>query len=114
MQENARSGLDLASLANPFNMLDLNDSIIGHVSGRSTDIGQIISGPQNAIVLTGAPSIGKSTLIRYLQLQSGREWSWRNELLGLYDELPTWTSPVSHSDLAMPDNPANAPRLLNG
>ncbi len=85
MQENVPSQLDLVSLNNPFNMLDPNDVIIGHVSGRSADIGQIISSPQNAIVLAGAPSIGKSMLIRYLQAQPSTGWSWRNELLGLYD-----------------------------
>lgn len=85
MQENVPSQLDLFSFHNPFDVQDLNDSIIGRVSGRSTDIGQIISSRQNAIVLAGAPHIGKSTLIRYLQIQPDTRWAWRNELRGVYD-----------------------------
>lgn len=113
MQENIRSELDLVSLNNPFNMLDLNDSIVGHVSGRSTDIGQIISSPQNAVVLTGAPSIGKSALIRYLQLQPGREWSWRNELLELYDHQKINSTHFVQIDLAHLEDIEDKNDLLN-
>jgi Transcriptional regulatory protein, C terminal len=113
MQENVPSEQDLVSLNNPFNMLDLSDSIIGHVSGRSTDIGQIISSPQNAIVLAGAPSIGKSTLLRYLQLQPGTGWSWRNELLGLIDHQKINSTHFVQIDLAHLEGIEDKNDLLN-
>ncbi len=100
MQENISSRLDLVTLNNPFNMLDVKDGIIGHVSGRSTDIGQIISSQQNAIVLAGAPSIGKSTLIRYLQLQPDKGWSWRDEISGFFDQKKLSTTHFVQIDLA--------------
>ncbi len=74
------------SLDNPFsNITDFSDLVVDHVSGRSIDIAEILAGTQNAILLSGAPSIGKSTLVRYLQ-HSPQGWSWRNELAGLYDQ----------------------------
>lgn len=93
MQSNFSPQPDLASVNNPFNRLDGHDSIIGHVSGRSTDIRQIVFSNQSAIVLAGAPSIGKSTLIRYLQIEPGVEWSWRDELAGSY---PHRKLPLTH------------------
>jgi len=42
---------------------------------------------QSAIFLVGTPHIGKSTLIRYLQQPSDTEWSWRNELADLGNQL---------------------------
>src|SRR5438874_6085437 len=69
------------TLRNPFNTMDTPEVITSHVSGRSTDTIQIISGGQSAIVLAGAPYIGKTALIRYLQLPLDTEWSWRNELM---------------------------------
>jgi len=69
------------TLPNPFlRVNDLSEGITGHISGRSADITYIITGMQSAILLMGAPSIGKSTLIRYLQRLPNVEWSWRNEL----------------------------------
>ena len=68
------------SLPNPFNV---TEGIIGRASGRSTDIIQIITGGQSALILTGAPRIGKTTLIRYLYGSPGSRWSWRNELVSL-------------------------------
>ncbi|HEY4383405.1 MAG TPA: winged helix-turn-helix domain-containing protein, partial [Ktedonobacteraceae bacterium] len=50
-----------------------------HVTGRSTDILEIVTGSQSAIILTGAPRIGKTALIRYLQIQPQDIWSWRKE-----------------------------------
>jgi hypothetical protein len=72
------------ALPNPFRLIDTNRAITGHISGRNTDIRNIIISSQSAIVLTGAPLIGKSTLIRYLNetLQGHHTtatWSWRNE-----------------------------------
>src|SRR5260221_12742944 len=113
MQENFPSQLDLVSLNNPFNLLDLNNHIIGHVSGRSTDIVQIISSPQSAIVLAGAPSIGKSTLIRYLQLPTNTGWSWRNELLGLYDHQKINSTHFVQIDLAHLEDIEDKNDLLN-
>jgi Transcriptional regulatory protein, C terminal len=67
------------SLLNPFT--DEQPHVIaGHVSCRSTEIRDIIAGRQNALILAGRPNIGKSTLIRYLQLPPTALWSWRNEL----------------------------------
>ncbi len=66
---------------------DTSDAIIGRVSGRRTDITRIIMNEQSAIFLVGTPHIGKSTLIRYLQQPSDTEWSWRNELADLGNQL---------------------------
>src|SRR5579863_351924 len=71
------------SIPNPFsNMRDANDVITGHVSGRKADIIELVMGGQSAVILAGAPSIGKSTIIRYLQRPPGNDWSWRDELAG--------------------------------
>lgn len=75
------------TLPNPFNILDKSDIITSHVSGRSADIIEIITGGQSAIVLAGAPGIGKSALIHYLKRLPDSEWSWRNELIDLSDQL---------------------------
>jgi len=66
---------------------DLSEAVTSHVSGRSTDIASIIMGAQSAIILAGAPNIGKSALIRYLQSPPNSGWSWRDELTGLRDQL---------------------------
>ena len=66
---------------------DLSEAVTSHVSGRSTDIASIIMGAQSAIILAGAPNIGKSALIRYLQSPPNIGWSWRDELTGLRDQL---------------------------
>ena len=69
------------SIPNPFsNIRDANDVITGNVSGRKADIIELVMGGQSAVILAGAPRIGKSTLIRYLQRPVGHEWSWRDEL----------------------------------
>lgn len=66
------------SLANPFT--DNQARVIsGRVSCRSIEIRDIIASEQNALILAGRPKIGKSTLIRYLQLPP-TWWSWRDEL----------------------------------
>jgi hypothetical protein len=66
---------------------DLSEAVTSHVSGRSTDIASIIMGAQSAIILAGAPNIGKSALIRYLQSPPNIGWSWRDELTELRDQL---------------------------
>jgi hypothetical protein len=69
------------TLPNPFlRATEPAESITGHVSGRAADIAFLITGSQSAIILIGAPSIGKSTLIRYLKRSPDVEWSWRKEL----------------------------------
>ncbi len=66
---------------NPFQgSLETGEMITSHVSGRSADIREIILGGQGAIIVSGAPRIGKTSLIRYLQRPLSAEWSWRNEL----------------------------------
>jgi hypothetical protein len=78
------SQLNWEALPNPFRLTDTNKAITGHVSGRNTDIRNIIIGNQSAIFLTGAPLIGKTTLIRHLN-ETFQEhcttstWSWRDE-----------------------------------
>lgn len=72
------------SLSNPFTD-DRREIIAGHVSCRSIEINDIIAGRQNALILAGTPNIGKSTLIRYLNLPPTALWSWRNELEAAHD-----------------------------
>ncbi len=64
-----------------------SEAVTSQVSGRSTDIASIVMGAQSAIILAGAPNIGKSALIRYLQSPPDIGWSWRNELTDLRDQL---------------------------
>jgi hypothetical protein len=69
-------------LPNPFFYHDtnVNSGIIGQISGRSRDIVTIIYNDQNAIILSGAPRIGKSALLRYLQTPlQPQAYSWRQE-----------------------------------
>jgi len=75
------------TLRNPFqSMPDTTEIITSQISGRSADIREIILGGQSAIILSGAPHIGKTALIRYLQRPPDAEWSWRNELAYLADD----------------------------
>ncbi|MGH2494315.1 MAG: hypothetical protein ACRDIV_06375, partial [Ktedonobacteraceae bacterium] len=56
------------TLPNPFRgRREIGEMIIGHVSGRSGDIQEIVMGGQGGIILSGAPRIGKTSLVRYLQ-----------------------------------------------
>lgn len=75
---------------NPFVQSSSDESIIGQISGRANDIVQIITGSQNAIILSGASRIGKTTLVRYLcNKHKDGYWPWRKELerLGVADFL---------------------------
>lgn len=67
------------TLSNPFPHTDTSDVMLGHATGRSTDILSIITSAQSAFILTGAPLIGKTAFIRYLKGMPGDEWSWRQE-----------------------------------
>ena len=92
---------DWSTLPNPFSRIttqsliefppekgaDTSEIITGHVSGRSTDIIDIVTGVQSAILMIGASHIGKSTLLRYLARAPQSEWSWRDELAELRDQL---------------------------
>lgn len=63
------------------------EMLSGYVSGRLPEIRDIIVGRQSAFILSGAPHIGKSTLIHYLAL-STQHWSWRNEFSpGIREQL---------------------------
>lgn len=69
-------------LPNPFFYNDTNASsgIVGRISGRSRDIVNIIYNDQSAIILSGAPRIGKTALLRYLQTTlQPQAYSWRQE-----------------------------------
>ena len=68
----------MKAFSNPFS-ID-RPEVAGHVSCRNTEIEEIVTGSQNAIILAGTPTIGKSTLIHYLTLPPSASWSWRNEL----------------------------------
>lgn len=113
MQEDVSSQFNLSTLSNPFDVLDARGNILGHISGRSTDIRQIISDWQNAIVLTGAPTIGKSTLITYLQLPLCAEWSWRNELADSFDQRKLDNTHFVQIDLAHLEGIEDKNDLLN-
>lgn len=87
------------SLSNPFTD-DRSQIIAGRVSCRSIEIHDIIASRQSALILAGRPNIGKSTLIRYLQLSPTASWSWRNELEeGLYNRKTLDTIHFAQIDL---------------
>jgi len=74
-------------VSNVGGIIDTSEAITGHVSCRRTDITKIIMDEQSAIFLVGTPGIGRSTLIRYLQRSPEKEWTWREELIDLNDQL---------------------------
>jgi len=92
------------TLPNPFFYNDTNASsgIIGRVSGRSKDIMNIIYNDQSAIILSGAPRIGKTGLLRYLQTslqpQSG-SWCQEEDLVYLLDHKTLSTTYFVQIDL---------------
>lgn len=76
------------TLLNPFFYSDtkVSSGIIGRVSGRSKDIMNIIYNDQSAIILSGAPRIGKTALLQYLQTSlqpQGYSWRREDELISL-------------------------------
>src|SRR5947209_1417148 len=102
-----------AALVNPFlNVTDTYDVITGRVSGRRSDIAEIITGGPSAILLAGAPSIGKSALIRYLQ-RTPEQWSWRNELQGLGAQLNLQDIRFAQIDLVTLEGIEHPKELLN-
>jgi hypothetical protein len=101
------------TLLNPFQVTDTSDIITGHVSGRSTDITKIISGGQSALILAGAPYIGKSALIRYLACPPGREWTWRKELKALNTQIKLDETYFIQVNLAPNEDIKSKERLLS-
>jgi hypothetical protein len=91
-------------LPNPFSYHDttMRKGIIGHVSGRSRDIVNIIYNDQSALILSGAPRIGKSALLRYLQTPPQPQgYSWRQEpaIVSLLDQKTLATTHFVQIDL---------------
>jgi hypothetical protein len=75
-------------LPNPFiNNMGAFEITNGHISGRRTDIARIVVSGPRAFIILGAPSLGKSTLIHYLQSSPQPAWSWRDELGDLQGQL---------------------------
>ncbi len=113
------SGLKWQTILNPFlkkitkqSVSTVNEVITGRVSGRSTDITEIVISGQGAIILTGAPHIGKSTLIHYLQRRPGN-WSWRDELAGLRNQLQLDEIHFMEVDLTPSESIENTKKLLD-
>jgi hypothetical protein len=102
-----------STLLNPFQVTDTSDIITGHVSGRSTDITKIISGGQSALILAGAPYIGKSALIRYLAGPPEREWTWRKELKALKTQIHLDETYFIQVNLAPNEDIKSKERLLS-
>jgi Transcriptional regulatory protein, C terminal len=101
------------TLPNPFNnFMGTSEPITGHVSGRSKDIIKIITGGQSAIIVTGAPRIGKSALVRDLQRPPHAEWSWRNELADYRDLLKPDDIHFVQIDLTPLEDSENVDQLL--
>src|SRR6185312_7310455 len=112
------------SLTNPFNIqppsapsmesnITASEAIIGHVSGRVTDIAEVITGVQSAIILAGAPGMGKTTLIRYLQSRPDARWSWRDELANFRDQFRLNDIHFVHIDLRRMEGIQNAKEFYN-
>lgn len=100
------------SITNPFLNIETSEAITGQVSGRSADITEIITQDQNAIILAGAPDIGKSSLMRYLQRSPTHDWSWRNELAFLRDQLKLEDIHFVQMNLAPLEDIEDAGKLL--
>lgn len=104
----------IPQLSNPFDILDTRGSIIGHISGRKTDIAAIVGGKPRAIILAGAPNIGKSMLISYLERSAAADWSWRNELASDYPPEKLKHTYFIQVDLAHLEGIEDKDDLLNG
>jgi hypothetical protein len=102
------------TLPNPFqSVTDKSEVAAGHVSGRNRDISKIINSTQSAILLTGAPYIGKSALIRYLQRSPEAEWSWRKEIETSFDEEDLNNIHFVSVDLTLLEDIGSEDELLN-
>ncbi len=95
--------------SNPFSYHEttIHSGIIGHISGRSRDIVAILYNDQSALILSGAPRIGKSALLRYLQTSlQPQAFSWRQEpaIVSLLDQKTLNTTHFVQIDLVPVEN----------
>lgn len=104
---------DWKILRNPFQGLpETGEMISSHVSGRKADIQEIITAGQSAIILAGAPRIGKTSLIRYLLRPATVLWSWRDELEDLRSYLDLNEISFTQIDLSQLEGVTDADALL--
>src|SRR5260370_19387177 len=104
---------DWKTLRNPFQGLpESGEMITSHVSGRKEDIQEIITAGQSAIILAGAPRIGKTSLIRYLLRPATALWSWRDELEDLRSYLDLNEVRFTQIDLSQLEGVTDANELL--
>jgi hypothetical protein len=104
---------DWKTLRNPFQGLpESGEMITSHVSGRKEDIQEIITAGQSAIILAGAPRIGKTSLIRYLLRPPTAKWSWRDELEDLRSYFDLNEVSFTQIDLSQLEGVTNADDLL--
>ncbi len=101
------------SLRNPFQgKPETGEMITSRVSGRKADIEEIISEGQSAIILAGAPHIGKTSLIRFLLRPATAQWSWRNELDDLRSYIDLDEINFTQIDLSQFEGVTNSDDLL--
>ncbi len=101
------------TLRNPFQgRPETGEMITSRVSGRKADIEEIISEGQSAIILAGAPHIGKTSLIRYLLRPATAKWSWRNELVDLRTYIELDEICFTQIDLSQLEGVTNVDNLL--
>jgi hypothetical protein len=104
---------DWKILRNPFQGLpESGEMVTSHVSGRKADIQEIITEGQSAIILAGAPHIGKTSLIRYLLRPPTAKWSWRDELEDLGSYLKLNEVSFAQIDLSQLEGVTDADDLL--
>jgi Transcriptional regulatory protein, C terminal len=104
---------DWKILRNPFQgQPETGEMITSRVSGRKADIQEIISEGQSAIILAGAPHIGKTSLIRYLLRPAIAKWSWRNELEDLRSYLELDEVSFTQIDLSQLEGATDTDDLL--
>ena len=113
MQGEGLSQSAIPQLNNPFDISDSKGSVIGHISGRRTDIAAIVGGKPRAIILAGAPNIGKSMLISYLERSPAVGWSWRDELANDFSRQTLETTHFIQIDLAHLEGIEDKDDLLN-
>ncbi|GAC1568427.1 MAG: hypothetical protein NVS3B14_17600 [Ktedonobacteraceae bacterium] len=101
------------TLRNPFQGLpETGEMITSYVSGRKADIQEIITEGQSAIILAGAPRIGKTSLIRYLLRLPAAQWSWRDELEDLRAYIDLDEVYFTQIDLSQLEGVTDADALL--
>lgn len=100
------------TLFNPFSPGDMPGT--GRVSGRSTDIRNLIANQQSAIILSGSPRVGKTAFVRYLKGVSSVGWSWRDEvsLHDLREQFALGQLYFTQIDLTTLENAQSAQELL--